>query len=130
MDRIAAFSDAHPDSPFLFGRVIEKGKRMSTSGPNTYLFKKYLVLLNRYSPDCVVELEHIYADYGAHAGYTAALALVHFKEHVESKGEYDDPTKYIGYLRQYPSAVARLRRAFDYFIEDMQLNASKHVFRD
>jgi hypothetical protein len=130
MDRIAACAEAHPGCPLSFGRVIEKGERMSTSGPNTYLFKKYLLLLNRYSPDCVTELEHIYADYGAHAGYTAALALVNFKEHVESKGEYDDPAKYIGYLRQYPAAVARLRRAFDYLIEDLQLNETGSVFRD
>jgi hypothetical protein len=103
---------------------------MTTSGPNTYLFKKHARLLSQYSPDCVAELERIYADYGAHAGYTAALAVVNFKEHVERTGEADDPAKYIAYLRQYPSAVARLRRAFEYFIEDVRLNEEDHAFRD
>jgi hypothetical protein len=102
---------------------------MSTSGPNTFLFKKYTRLLNHYSPDCVAELERIYADYGAHAGYTAALAIVNYKEQVESTGQRDDPAKYMGYLRQYPSAVARLKRAFDYFMEDVGLNEAS-AFRD
>lgn len=103
---------------------------MTTSGPNTYLFKKYAVFLNRFSPDCVAELERIYNEYGAHAGYTAALAVVNFKETADKSGSYDDPAKYIGYLRQYPSAVARLRRAFDYFINDLEYNESGQTFRD
>jgi hypothetical protein len=103
---------------------------MSTSGPNTFLFKKYTRILSQYSPDCVAELDRIYADYGPHAGYTAALAIVNFKEYVENTGKTDDPAKYMGYLRQYPSAVARLRRAFDYFVEDVGLNEANHAFRD
>lgn len=103
---------------------------MNTSGPNTYLFKKYTRLLSQYSPDCVAELERIYADYGAHAGYTASLAIINFMEHVERTGAPDDPAKYVAYLRQYPSAVARLRRAFEYFIDDVKLNEQERLFRD
>lgn len=105
---------------------------MNTSGPNTYLFKKYLIIINRHSPDCAIELERIYDDFGAHVGYTAALALINFKEQAEKTGQADDPVKYIGYLRQYPAAVARLRRAFEYFTEDLHLGRSepKHLFRD
>jgi len=102
---------------------------MSTSGPNTFLFKKYTRLLNHYSPECVAELERIYADYGAHAGYTAALAVINYKEQVESTGQREDPTRYISYLRQYPSAVARLTRAFDHFLDDVGLSESS-AFRD
>ena len=102
---------------------------MSTSGPNTFLFKKYTRLLSHYSPECVAELERIYNDYGAHAGYTAALAVVNYKEQVERSGQREDPTKYISYLRQYPSAVARLKRAFDYFLDDVGLSESS-AFHD
>jgi hypothetical protein len=99
---------------------------MST-GPLTYLYKKYVVKVQQYSPDAVKALERIRADFGPNAGYQAALALVHWIESFEKTGQYADETRYIAYLRDYPLAVPQLRRALSYLNEDQQ---SEYHFRD
>ena len=99
---------------------------MST-GPLTYLYKKYLLKVQQYSPDAAKTLERIRADFGPNAGYQSALALTHWIESFEKTGQYADTARYMAYLRDYPLAVPQLRRALNYLNEDQE---SEYHFRD
>ena len=90
---------------------------MST-GPLTYLYKKHVAKVQQYSPDAANALQRIREEFGPNAGYQSSLALVHFLEYVEKTGQYPDAAKYTNYLRDYPMAVPRLRRAIEMFIAD------------
>jgi hypothetical protein len=99
---------------------------MST-GPLSYLYKKYVVKVQQYSPDAAKTLDRIRADFGPSAGYQSALALTHYIEAFEKTGQYPDLSRFTAYLRDYPMAVPQLRRALSYLNEDQQ---SEYHFRD
>lgn len=100
---------------------------MST-GPLTYMYKKYVQKIQQTSPDAAKTTERIREDYGPNAGYQAALALVHCIEALEKSGKAIDPARYAVYLKDYPIAVPQLRRALDYLLEDQ--GQTQYHFRD
>jgi hypothetical protein len=102
---------------------------MST-GPLSYLYKKHIAKVQQYSKDAVAALERIREEFGPNAGYQSSLALVHFVEHLEKNGTYPDAAKYTSYLKDYPMAVPRLRRAIEIFIEDQSQTEYDQLFRD
>ena len=102
---------------------------MST-GPLTYLYKKYLTRVEAQSPDSANVLNRIREQYGPNAGYQAALAVIHYIESVEKTGLYPDPSRYAVYLRDCPMAVPLLRRALDYLIADQSEIPHDQLFRD
>jgi hypothetical protein len=102
---------------------------MST-GPLTYLYKKYVTKVEAQSADAAKVLDRIREQYGPNAGYQSALAVVHFIENVEKTGQYADPSRYAVYLRDTPMAVPLLRRAIDYLIADQSEIPHDQLFRD
>lgn len=102
---------------------------MST-GPLSYLYKKYIARVEKYSADAAKSLERIREEFGPHAGYQGSLAAVHFIENMEKTGHYADPAKYTSYLRDYPLAVPRLRRALESFVHDQSQSEYEHYYRD
>jgi hypothetical protein len=102
---------------------------MST-GPLSYLYKKHIAKVEKHSADAAKVLERIREEFGPNAGYQSSLAAVHFIENMEKTGQYGDPAKYTSYLRDYPLAVPRLRRALEHFILDQGQSEVEHYFRD
>ncbi|CAG1006815.1 hypothetical protein ANRL2_04642 [Anaerolineae bacterium] len=103
--------------------------RMST-GPLTYLYKKYVTKVETHSSDAAKVLERIREQYGPNAGYQSALAVVQYIENVDKTGQYIDPSRYAAYLRDCPMAVPLLRRALDYLIADQSEIPHDQLFRD
>jgi hypothetical protein len=102
---------------------------MST-GPLSYLYKKQIARVEKYSGEAAKVLERIREEFGPNAGYQSSLAAVHFIEHLEKTGQYADPAKYTSYLRDFPLAVPRLRRALELVIQDQGQSEYEHYFRD
>lgn len=102
---------------------------MST-GPLSYLYKKHVARVEKFSSEAAKMLERIREEFGPNAGYQSSLAAVHFIENQEKNGQFPDPSKYISYLRDYPLAVPRLRRVLDYCMEGRDQNEYEHYFRD
>lgn len=102
---------------------------MST-GPLTYLYKKYVARIQQTSPDAAVTVDRIRNDFGPSAGYQAALALIHCLDTLEKSDQQVDTTRYAIYLRDYPIAVPQLRRALDYLLIDHNQSVSEYKFRD
>lgn len=102
---------------------------MST-GPLTYLYKKYVTKVETHSSDAAKVLERIREQYGPNAGYQSALAVVQYIENVDKTGQYIDPSRYAAYLRDCPMAVPLLRRALDYLIADQSEIPHDQLFRD
>ncbi|HLU09387.1 MAG TPA: hypothetical protein VK003_06950 [Oceanobacillus sp.] len=102
---------------------------MST-GPLSYLYKKQIARVQKYSAESAKVLERIREEFGPNAGYQGSLAAVHFIEYMEKTGQFADPARYTSYLRDFPLAVPRLRRALEIFVEDQGQSEYEHYFRD
>ncbi len=87
------------------------------SGFHSFVFKKDVQTIRRYSNDAADILEQIYHQYGAHAGYCAANAIKKIMASVDSMAGVA-ASNWQAELREVPQATHDARRAVDVFLYD------------
>ena len=88
------------------------------SGFHSFVFKKDVESIRRYSPDAANRLEQIYSAYGAHAGYCAANAIKKVMQNVNSMGGIAGSNWETELRDCPPSAMPEARRAVERFAVD------------
>ncbi|MDX2162711.1 MAG: hypothetical protein SF162_15430 [bacterium] len=87
------------------------------SGFHSFVFKKDVQTIRRYSADTADILEQIYQNYGAHAGYSAANAIKKIMASVNTAGGAAG-SNWQAEMRECPQAMLDARRAVDVFLYD------------
>jgi hypothetical protein len=90
---------------------------MAAGGFHSFVFKKDVEAIRRYSSDAATRLEAIYQTHGARAGYCAANAIKRVMESVNSTGGAAN-SNWQAELRECPQAIVDARRAVESFAHD------------
>ncbi|GEM_PF-1589543 len=101
---------------------------MSTSGFHTFVFKKDLATIRRYSEDTAKLLEEIYYTHGSHAAYCSAQAVKKVLQSAQTSTGVAG-SNWQAEMRECSYALADTRRAVETFMYDTGI-ADYRALRD